>query len=157
MSESEIEYRISAGAIVIRRGRILLVRHGAAYHGKDFLVAPGGGVEGGESIYDAAIRETKEETGLDVRPLKILFVDDMISPKKRVLKIWFLCEPIGGRLAKTLTAVEEGIVEAGWFREGELAAEKVYPEILVETDWGLFFEDDWETRYLKSTHGISDF
>src|SRR3990172_6127140 len=106
------ERRISAGAIVIQRGRILLVRHGAAYHGRGFLVAPGGGVENDESIIQAAVREVKEETGLDVVPRKIVFVEDMISRLKRVIKVWFLCELVGGQLEKTQNAVEEGITES---------------------------------------------
>ena len=33
---------------------------------KDIWMVPGGGIEAGESSIDAAIRETKEETGLDI-------------------------------------------------------------------------------------------
>lgn len=63
----------------------MLVRHGATRHGRSFLVGPGGRVEASESIIHAIAREVKEETGLDVNPYKILFIEDLISPRNRVL------------------------------------------------------------------------
>ena len=144
------ELRISAGAIVIQDERILLVRHGAARHGRDFLVGPGGGVENDESVSQAAVREVKEETGLDVTPDKLLLIEDMVSPQKRVIKTWFLCKLTGGKLVKTQSAIDDGIIEAGWYSREELRDEVVYPSILVDTDWQMFLQDGWETRYLES-------
>ena len=119
--------RISAGGIVIQQDKILLVTHGAAMHGKDVLVAPGGGVEGDETLPDAAAREVKEETGLTVTPGKILIVEDMISRRKRVIKTWFLCSLSGGRLARTRNAVQEGIIGAGWYSREDLSDSLVRP------------------------------
>ena len=144
------ELRISAGAIIIQEERILLVKHGAARHGRNFWVGPGGRVENNESISQAAAREVKEETGLDVSPSKILFVEDLISPRNRVVKIWFLCQPIGGDLIETQSAVDEGIVEARWYRKEELEDEVIYPSILINTDWRAFLQDNWEVKYLES-------
>ncbi len=51
-------------------GRLLLARHSDG----DLWVLPGGALDPGESPADTAIRETWEETGLLVEPLRILGV-----------------------------------------------------------------------------------
>jgi N-acetylneuraminate synthase len=45
----------------------------------DFWVAPGGGVEGLESLEDAARREAHEETGLDVTPERLLYIEHNVN------------------------------------------------------------------------------
>jgi 8-oxo-dGTP diphosphatase len=143
----ERKFRVSAGAIIIRNDEILLVRT-LNSEGKDFLVAPGGGVESDEGINQACIREVREETGIEVRPDKILFVEDLVWQNKRVVKIWFLCNVTGGELAGTQGAVEEGLIEARWFRKNQLKNEIVFPSVLMHHNWGSFIEDNWKTQYL---------
>jgi 8-oxo-dGTP diphosphatase len=149
--------RLSAGAIVIRRGRMLLVRHGAAVHGSDFLVPPGGGVEGDETFRQAVVREVKEETGLVVKPTRVLFIEDMISSKKKVVKIWFLCRLTGGLLATTEGAMSDGIVECGWYSEPQVKDKVVYPSVLAQGGWKTFGQRDWETVYLENVQQDGDF
>jgi 8-oxo-dGTP diphosphatase len=56
--------RQRAGVIIIRDGRILLLqRH---KYGLYYYLVPGGGVEEGETVEEAAVREAREETGLEV-------------------------------------------------------------------------------------------
>src|SRR4030043_1900994 len=126
----EREHRISAGAIVIQEDKILLVRYKNSY-GKSFLVGPGGGVLNNEGINQAIIREVREETGLEVSPVKILLVQDLLSRRHRITKIWFLCNLVGGQLEKTQNATEEGIIEVGWYRRDQLNDEVVYPTGLL--------------------------
>jgi ADP-ribose pyrophosphatase YjhB (NUDIX family) len=61
----QMRQRLSAGVIVEHNDRILLVRHvrPGIY---DFWVAPGGGVQGTETLSAAAEREACEESGLTV-------------------------------------------------------------------------------------------
>ena len=56
--------RNSARSIIIVGGKIAMV-HSLKY---DYYKFPGGGIEQGESPVDAMIRETREETGLVVKP-----------------------------------------------------------------------------------------
>lgn len=58
-------------AVIDNSGRVLLQRRGDA-EGPWGL--PGGAMELGETLEEAAVRETREETGLDVRPDELLGV-----------------------------------------------------------------------------------
>ena len=144
----EREHRISVGAIAIKDNQILLVRYNNT-DGTSYLVGPGGGVLGNEGICQSVIREVREETGLTVSPQKVLFVEDLLSRRHRIVKIWFLCNLIGGRLTNTKGAIEEGITDVAWYRKEELRNEVVYPPVLLSYDWRAFLERNWETKYLE--------
>ncbi|MEM0453261.1 MAG: NUDIX hydrolase [Sulfolobales archaeon] len=64
---------VAVGAVLIRDNKILLVKRGYP-PGKDKWSIPGGVVEAGEEIYSAAIRELKEETGIEANPLGIVWI-----------------------------------------------------------------------------------
>lgn len=64
---------------------------------------PGGQVEEGESLKDAAIRETKEESGIDIKVQK--FCGIFQNVKKSICNTLFLAKPIGG----TFTTSEESL------------------------------------------------
>jgi 8-oxo-dGTP diphosphatase len=61
-----------AQALVIEKGRILMVRHFDVYVGREYWCLPGGGIEAGEVPEQAVVRELAEETGLTVRIKKYL-------------------------------------------------------------------------------------
>ena len=126
-----MQHRISAGVIVEHEGRLLLVRHvkPGAY---DFWVAPGGGVKGSESLEEAAAREAREETGLEVQVGKLLYVEEFFNPECRHVKFWFTASLIGGQLNWSHPdAVAEHIAQAAWHELGALSTLTVFPSILT--------------------------
>ena len=62
---------------------------------------PGGFVEVGETVEAACIREVKEETGLDVRIIKLIGVysDPKRDPRGHTVSVIYLCETLSGELA----------------------------------------------------------
>ena len=60
----------------------------------------GGALENQETLEECAVREIREETGLEIKVWRLLFVDEGISEDKRVVvtNIVFLGEIIGGKL-----------------------------------------------------------
>jgi 8-oxo-dGTP pyrophosphatase MutT (NUDIX family) len=58
------KFAVTALVFIARGDELLLVRQS---YGKRYWSLPGGSMEHGESVEQAAVREAKEETGLDVR------------------------------------------------------------------------------------------
>ncbi len=88
------------GQFIVDRGRLVLMRRGAepALGTWSFL---GGAVELGETVRDAAIRETKEECGLDVELVEdtpmdaydILKLDEAERLRYHYVLLQFLIQP----------------------------------------------------------------
>ena len=80
---------------IIENRKILLTKR------EDFEVwcLPGGGVEDGESVAEAAIREAKEETGVDVELTSLVGVYSRLGGMRNdVHAVLFRARPIGGEL-----------------------------------------------------------
>jgi 8-oxo-dGTP diphosphatase len=73
---------VGVGAIVLRKGKILLVKRGNQ-PAKGQWTVPGGAVEIGETLQEAVIRETKEETCLDASEPQLLDIVDQVDLDER--------------------------------------------------------------------------
>ncbi len=93
---------VGVGTVTIKNGRILLVRR-AFDPGAGKWSIPGGLVEVGEKLSEAAARETEEETGIKVDILELINVFDMIDldedkrTKYHYVLVDFLSKPVGGK------------------------------------------------------------
>jgi 8-oxo-dGTP diphosphatase len=77
--------------IVYNNGVVLIKRKNEPF--KDHYALPGGFVEYGETVEEALTREVKEETGLDVRPVKLVGVYSRPDrdPRGHTVTVAFLC------------------------------------------------------------------
>lgn len=98
MPIGKLSFRPSVYGVVVEKGKVLLSKQ---WDGYDF---PGGGVEIGETIEEALIREFWEETGIKVKVGRILACESSFfklpSSGKYVQSIlmYYKCKKIGGKL-----------------------------------------------------------
>lgn len=107
---SLIEFpRISPAVIVLieRKGRIVLARNASFTQGMHSLIA--GFVEAGESMEETAIRETREEIGIDIGNLRYFGSQDWPFPDS--LMVGFRADALSFDLKPDRTE----ILEAAWF------------------------------------------
>ncbi|MCF6136602.1 NUDIX hydrolase [Pseudalkalibacillus berkeleyi] len=93
---------VSAATIVINDQNELLLIKGP----RRGWEMPGGQVEEGESLKEAAIRETKEETGIDVEVIQFCGVFQNVN--KSICNTLFLAKPIGGSFTTSPESLEVG-------------------------------------------------
>ena len=95
-------------ALLLIDDRILLVRH--RKEGRSYHLLPGGGVEWGESLSAALVREVAEETGLAIEVGRLLLLNDTLDPSgsRHVVNITFAATVTGGQLT---TALDDERVE----------------------------------------------
>lgn len=107
-----LDPKVAAGTLFTIEGKIpLLKRSIEPSYGK--WVFPGGFVDRGEAVQDAAVRETREEAHLEVRLVSLLNVYSYSGSP--VILVVYAAEVIGGRLE-----AGDECLEAGLFAPGEI-------------------------------------
>ncbi|MGC4004776.1 MAG: NUDIX domain-containing protein [Pirellulales bacterium] len=103
-----------AVAVVEHEGRYLVGRRAADQTLAGKLEFPGGKIEPGETPHDAAVRECREETSLDVRAIRTLLELRHVYDHAAVQLHFVLCAPLD---------VHRGLTEPfGWTPRGDLNA-----------------------------------
>ena len=112
---------VTVATIVVRDGRLLVVEE--VVQGRHVLNQPAGHLEPDESVADAALRETLEETGWQVRLTAFVGAYQWKAPEtgRHYLRMAFAAEPVRHDADR---ALDEGILRALWLTPGELAAER---------------------------------
>ena len=84
---------LAVDALTVKDKKILLIKRRFAPF-KGFWALPGGLVEKNETIKQALIREAKEETGLDIIPVRLVGIyDEPERDPRGIVSVAFLCKP----------------------------------------------------------------
>lgn len=101
---------IASDTVLIEKGKILLIKRGNEPF-KDMWALPGGRVENNETTEECAIREMKEETGLQVKIIKLIGVySDPKRDPRGIVSVAYLVKRISGSLKSG-----DDAKEAKWF------------------------------------------
>jgi mutator protein MutT len=145
--------RIRAVAILIKNDEVLLIHR---KNDKEYFVFPGGGVEVGENVEQAVLRELMEETTIEAKINKLLYhhiYDDDIE------QYFYLCDYIKGEPKLAENSPEkikmlkgEDFYNPLWIKIEELKDMLVYPlEIkdLIIADYKIDFSNPVNELFIK--------
>jgi len=130
---------VGVGAVVIDKGRVLLVRRGREPL-KGHWTLPGGLLEVGESLIAGVAREVLEETGLLVEPVELVELLDRIHLEDSRVRYHYviadyLCHVTGGILAAASDADEVRWTErAEWNSHSALKLDPITVRV-IEAGW----------------------
>ncbi len=128
--------RVGLAVLILRDGKVLLGHRSA--HRKDTggifepdtWTVPGGKQEFGETMFEGAVREVREETGLEISDLELFSASDDVQPDRHFVTLQFIARCGSG---------EPRVME---------------PE--KEDDWQWFSFDDLPGNLYSPTRGFLD-
>ncbi|OKL41655.1 NUDIX domain-containing protein [Pontibacter flavimaris] len=90
--------RVRVCGICIQDDKLLLIRHGKTIGNSAFWAPPGGGLQYGESMQECLKREFEEETGLQVKVKRFLFVNEFLQEPLHAVEFFFEVNILGGSM-----------------------------------------------------------
>jgi ADP-ribose pyrophosphatase YjhB (NUDIX family) len=113
--------RVTVATVIERDQRYLMVYEEA--DGKKVYNQPAGHLDPNETLQEAAVRETLEETGWDIKLIGLIGVNLYTSPANGItyLRTTFVAEPLHHNPERPLDA---GIIAAVWLTYEEVLARK---------------------------------
>lgn len=134
-------------------GKILMVKQ--HHEERDIWMVPGGGIEAGENSIEAAIREAKEETGLDIEVIGVAWHIEEVSPERGQRFVNYMIGRVtGGELGlgsdPELGADAQVLREVKFLSKAEIGKlEHVYPKFFNDEIWGILQEEQNGMTYYK--------
>src|ERR1700722_7647440 len=115
---------LAVSAAIFRDGTVLIARRARPpAHG--LYTLPGGGVELGETLEQAVIREVREETALDIAPVDLVgFRQAIARDDSGRVRRHFVILPFAARFIRGEILLNEELAEAHWLAPADIASLK---------------------------------
>jgi 8-oxo-dGTP diphosphatase len=114
-------------ACIVHRGRLLLIQR-ANQPGKGFWSFPGGHIELGETIFEASVREVREEVGIEIEPLEVFQVYDWIARDNAGrLRFHYLVNYVRARYLSGEPRACDDAAQVRWVTESEIPRLTMHP------------------------------
>lgn len=119
--------RVGVGVFVRKDGMFLMGKRRGS-HGHDTWSVPGGHLEFGETMEECAIREVREETGMQIENVRLLAVTEDVFPddNKHYITLWVESDWVSG---------QPTITEPDKYLDQEWKTFKTLPSPLFEPCW----------------------
>jgi ADP-ribose pyrophosphatase YjhB (NUDIX family) len=112
---------LAVSAAIFRAERVLIVRRGVPPM-QGIYTLPGGGVELGETLEQAVMREVREETGLAIEPLSLAGYRQVIArDSEGKIERHFVILPFAARYLAGEISLHAELAEAKWLLPAELS------------------------------------
>jgi ADP-ribose pyrophosphatase YjhB (NUDIX family) len=115
---------LAVSAAIFREGRVLIVRRARPpAHG--LYTLPGGGVELGETLEEAVIREVREETALNIEPVGLAgYRQAIVCDAEGRVERHFVILPFAARWIDGEISLNDELAEAHWLEPAALSGLK---------------------------------
>lgn len=136
---------VVVGALVRRNNELLLVKR-KKKPWKDYWAIPGGKIKFGESLEEAVKREVREETGIDIKVIRLLGVQTVIIKKNgKIVDHFLLIDFEAYPLENELKPNTEEIDEVRWVKFSELEKYRLSsPTLKILKKFGIIFRKNDE-------------
>jgi 8-oxo-dGTP diphosphatase len=112
---------LAVSAAIFRDGRVLIVRR-ARPPAAGLYTLPGGGVELGETLEEAVVREVREETALAIAPVDLVgFRQAIARDSAGRVERHFVILPFAARWIGGEISLNEELAEAHWLAPSEIS------------------------------------
>lgn len=136
--------RIRVCGLLVKDEKLLLVRLKSPVTGQQVWLPPGGGVDFGERLEGALIREFREETGLLVEVGNLLHINEIIESGFHAVELYFRVSGQKGEVKLGTdpehTAADQILEEIGFFSKSEMSEINAVPEFIRTKFWEM--DDD---------------
>jgi ADP-ribose pyrophosphatase len=120
--------RVAVGAVVFHNGRVLLVRRSTAPARGQWAI-PGGRIELGERLQEAAEREVLEETGIVIRAKEPIYAFDLLERDETGGIVYhYVIVDLAGEFVSGEPAAGDDGLEARWISKEESLKLEINPE-----------------------------